>query len=91
MGLHMTRFLLTCMFYTTIARWGYSEIALMFPSAMPLVNKVVNAVQIPTHNKWSSEKVQGYVDEAEYALKDAGASIDDIKEMVNNLKDVSHG
>ena len=35
----MIRFLFTCLFYTTLARWGYAELTLLIPEAMPYVNQ----------------------------------------------------
>ena len=60
----MTRFLLACIFYSTVAQWGYNEVALVFPSAVPYINQAMRKVQIPTHNYWSKEAVERYVDNA---------------------------
>ena len=83
----MTRFLLACIFYSTVAQWGYNEVALVFPSAVPYINQAMRKVQIPTHNYWSKEAVERYVDNAASYIEEAKGAVDDIKELVNDNRE----
>ncbi len=74
------------MFYTTIARWGYAEISLMFPSAMPYINQSLHTIQIPTHNKWSKDEMHGYIEQAGEAFETAAQAVEDIQDFVEERK-----
>ena len=80
----MIRFVITCLFYTTIARWGYNEIALVFPDAVPYLNEAAHKIQIPTHNNWSRELVASYVENATEVVTEATDAVQDIKELVKD-------
>lgn len=80
----MIRFLFACLFYTTIARWGYAEMSLMFPSAMPYINQVLAEVQIPTHVSWSRESMHEYVDSISEKLGEAEEAIQDIQALIQD-------
>lgn len=80
----MIRFLLTCLFYTTIARWGYSEIRLVFPEFVPYINEALDKVQIPTHNQWSRESLHQYVDQFSNFVEEAHATVTDFKEEIQD-------
>lgn len=82
----MVRFILTCLFYTTIARWGYSEINLLFPEATPYINKALHKVQIPTHNYWSRDTLHGYVDAFSNYVEEADDAIEDIRREVKGRR-----
>lgn len=82
----MLRFIFACVFYTTIARWGYAEISLMFPSAIPYINKSLHSIQIPTHNNWSRDSAHGYMEQASDAFETAAVAIEDIQAFVEDRK-----
>lgn len=48
----MVRLLLTMLFSIAVARWSYSEVKLVFPSALPFIDFALRKVEIPTHDKW---------------------------------------
>ncbi|RMD86130.1 MAG: hypothetical protein D6808_03960 [Candidatus Dadabacteria bacterium] len=48
----MLRLLIGMMVTVTVARWMYSEVRLIAPSAIPTIDYVLEKVQIPTHDKW---------------------------------------
>ena len=41
-----------------LARWMYSEVALSFPQAVPLIDYALEVVSIPTHDKWDAEPIR---------------------------------
>ncbi len=82
----MFRFLIACLFYTTVARWGYNEIAMVFPSAVPLIDKAIETIEIPTHDTWSRAALNNYVQDARYALIEARDTIHDIKDAIREAK-----
>jgi hypothetical protein len=84
----MIRFVLACIFYSSVAQWGYNEVALVFPSAIPYVNEAVRKVQIPTHNTWSKAAVERYVENASSYFEQAKDAVEDIKELVNDNREV---
>jgi len=51
------RFLFVMLFSVVVARWGYAEIELNFPSALPMVDKTLEMVAIPTHDQWGDSKL----------------------------------
>jgi len=51
------RFLFVMLFSVVIARWGYAEIELNFPSAIPMIDKTLEMVAIPTHDQWGDSKL----------------------------------
>jgi len=51
------RFLFVMLFSVVVARWGYAEIELNFPSAIPMIDKTLEMVAIPTHDQWGDSKL----------------------------------
>ena len=74
--------------YSMIAHWGYNEVALMFPSAVPYLNEAITKIQIPTHNRWSRESVSSLVENATDYLDEAKDAVQDIKDLVNDNREV---
>lgn len=61
----MFKFLLKTVFSfaltVLIARWLYMESALISPDIPKVIDKVLNTIELPTHNKWSSQEVSTLV------------------------------
>jgi hypothetical protein len=53
----MTRMLFSFCLWVVVARWAYSEVQLVCPPLVPYINKVLTAVEIPTHDKWPKERL----------------------------------
>ena len=77
----MMRFFLNMAFYVIIARWMYAEVNLMVPSVAPQIDRLMSAVQIPTHNNWHENGISGliseagsYIDHIRYRLDSSTAS-----------------
>ncbi len=54
----MIRLLFGLFISVVISRWLYSEVALSLPQAVPLIDYALEAVSIPTHDKWRVEPVK---------------------------------
>lgn len=65
----MFRFMFVMLLYVTVARWIYSEISLVVPSAVPAINECLNRLQIPTHDKWDKAAIERLVKSAEQGLQ----------------------
>lgn len=57
-----------------VARWIYAEIQLAAPFATPLIDALLEKVQIPTHDKWDKEKVAAWIKQAAKSLEDTEAA-----------------
>ena len=60
----MLRLIFTLFISVTVARWFYSETKLMIPGALPIIDALLHATQIPTHDKWpkhSLEQIYSFV------------------------------
>ncbi len=51
------RYLLSMFIWVVIARWGYAELTLMAPEAIPAIDSALEVVQIPTHDKWADLEI----------------------------------
>jgi len=51
----VTRIVFSLCLWVVVARWGYSEMKILCPDAIPAVDYVLEHVQIPTHDKWPKE------------------------------------
>jgi len=51
------RFLFVMLFSVVVAQWGYAEIELNFPSAIPMIDKTLEMIAIPTHDQWGDSKL----------------------------------
>ena len=54
----MLRILLGLFISVSVARWMYSEVELVAPPLMPVLDYVVDATTIPTHDKWSKDSLE---------------------------------
>ncbi len=82
----MIRFLFTCMFYTTIARWGYAELTILLPQAVPFVNETLAKIQIPTHDTWSREKIHEYAYTAETTVEKVTVAVKGFQDFIEDRK-----
>ena len=73
----MIRFLISMAFYVVLARWIYAEMNLVCPSFTPSVDRILSAVQIPTHNNWHENGIKGLVGEATAFIQRARADIEE--------------
>lgn len=78
----MVRFLVSCFFYVAVARWGYAEVALSFPSALPTINGALQVFQIPTHDRWSRGAIHTFIDRAGDYLSKAEEALDTVNESL---------
>lgn len=86
----MVRFILACVFYTTVARWGFAEITTMFPDAAPYLNEAAHKFQIPTHQNWPTrEQIGGYIDNISAKVDDAAETIEAIKVAIKERRTVA--
>jgi hypothetical protein len=51
-GLGLLRFGLKMGFFVVTARWMYAEVALVAPGALPLIDRGLQKIAIPTHDTW---------------------------------------
>ena len=54
----MFRFIFSLMFYAVIGKWIYAEVQFMCPSMTPAIDRVLHALEIPTHDHWNSKQMQ---------------------------------
>jgi len=54
----MLRMLFTLIISASIGRWMYSEVELIAPPLVPIFNTVLNATDLPTHDKWSKNSFE---------------------------------
>ncbi len=54
----MMRLVLSLVLSVSVARWIYSEVKLIAPPIVPLIDFVVDATALPTHDQWSKDSVQ---------------------------------
>jgi hypothetical protein len=87
----MTRFILACIFYSSVAQWGYNEVALIFPDAIPLLNQAIHKVQIPTHNTWSRSGVEYYVNHAANYIDQVKDAVEDMKGLLDEGERMRRG
>ena len=86
-------------FYVIIAQWLYAELQIVCPSAAPTVDYLVSSLQIPTHDKWSEEKVKTALNSASSMIRrishDASSSLagreDTVKPFLDALSGRSEG
>ncbi|MBX7144895.1 MAG: hypothetical protein K1X79_10625 [Oligoflexia bacterium] len=50
----MFRMLFSICLSVVVARWSYSEIKMMWPGAIPLIDYALEKAEIPTHDQWAS-------------------------------------
>lgn len=60
----VVRFFLTMGLYVVTAKWMYAEVTNAIPVAKPILDTVTEAIQIPTHDNWSEEKINAALDYA---------------------------
>ena len=46
-------------FWVVVGRWCYSEVGLFFPSVLPVIDKTLEAVSLPTHDQWPDIQLEG--------------------------------
>lgn len=51
------RYLFSMFLWVVIARWGYAELSLMVPEAIPAIDSALEVVKIPTHNEWADLEI----------------------------------
>ncbi|NMC62975.1 MAG: hypothetical protein GYA55_07380 [SAR324 cluster bacterium] len=68
----MFRFLFTMLFYVIIGRWIYAEINLTFPQLAVGIDELLVSLEIPTHDTWSKEAVDGAIEKTNEMFKKAG-------------------
>ena len=62
--------LFMCLFISvTVSRWMYSEAQLVVPQIVPLIDYVVQATDIPTHDKWSKNSMHQILSAVEATSK----------------------
>lgn len=57
----MVRFTLSMLFYVLVAKWGYNEVGVIYPDALPLIDASLEKISIPTHDQWSKDTVHEWV------------------------------
>lgn len=60
----MIRLLFTMFMWVTVARWLYAEASLSAPFLVPVVDSMLEVVQIPTHDQWPAEPFEAVMSEA---------------------------
>ena len=82
----MFRFLFTMLFYVIVARWIYAEVNVICPSVSPGIDRMLSALQIPTHNEWSKESVKQVFSSADSMIRrishDASAPLASYRESI---------
>lgn len=51
-GFGLLKFGLKMGFFVVTARWMYAEVALVAPGALPLIDRGLQKIAIPTHDTW---------------------------------------
>ena len=64
----LIRCILSCLFWVTVARWGYLELNIFYPDAIPLVDSIVEQLTPPTHDMWPDVEV-GIGEDKQISLK----------------------
>lgn len=72
----MLRFVISLLFFCVIGRWLYAELELIYPRAVPAVDRLLAKVEIPTHDQWSREQIARIVQTAISSLEAVQASIE---------------
>lgn len=54
----MFRSICSMVLWVVVARWVYAEVALLHPNALPLIDKTLQVLTIPTHDKWPDIKIE---------------------------------
>ena len=71
----MVKVLLSMTFYVVLARWMYAELNLVCPSMTSNIDKLLSAIEIPTHDNWHEDGIRGLVREAiTYVKKESSSS-----------------
>jgi len=42
------------LFWSTLAKWVYQELKMVLPQALPYLDSLLQAIALPTHDKWGS-------------------------------------
>lgn len=58
----MFRLIFSLLFWVTLARWGYQEIALYSPEVTPFIDRFIERFTPPTHDKWPQIVVKNGID-----------------------------
>jgi hypothetical protein len=66
----MVRLMMTMLMWVTVARWLYAEAELSAPFLVPVVDSVLEVVEIPTHDQWPEEPFQAALAEARTYVED---------------------
>ncbi len=53
------RCIFSLLFWVTVARWGYQEIALFAPETTPYIDRFIECFTPPTHDQW--EDISNFV------------------------------
>lgn len=69
----MFRLLFSIFLSVVVARWSYSEVKMMWPGAVPLIDYVLQKVEIPTHDQWASSMLGRFLIDA---AEKQGVSLD---------------
>lgn len=57
----MFRFFCSMLLWVTVGRWMYSEAELSAPVLVPVFDSILEIVQIPTHDQWSTDGVDSAI------------------------------
>ena len=52
----MLKMLFSSVFYLMVGQWAYNELKVTVPWAVPVVDRIIHAVSLPTHDNWGAAK-----------------------------------
>lgn len=73
----MFRFFLSLIFFVVVGRWVYAEAKLAAPGLIPLIDRGLQVVQIPTHDRWSMQAIESCAAELTTIVSEAQASTEE--------------
>lgn len=68
----MFRLMFSMVLWVTVGRWVYAEAELSAPTLVPVLDSIMEVVQIPTHDRWSKEPFEAALSGVREVLADSG-------------------
>jgi hypothetical protein len=87
----MVRLLFTMFMWVTVARWLYAEAELSAPFLVPVVDSVLEVVQIPTHDNWPDEPFNAALSEARVLMENPEALYSSVERRLSQRSYPEYG
>lgn len=86
------RFFVTFAMWMLLGNWVYDEVRVSFPGAIPVVDRAIDALSIPTHDQWDKEKIAHVVNAVGETVERVGKfsfpDLDEVEQLLGQSADL---